>query len=382
MFSHKYRKLKIAIIGNLVTSGSNEVFLRKFLRILLPMSETIFVISDWKCKPLNDKIVVVDSIRMFTQRFMSSSLFAKLTRFFLIQLIICVNLLKSAKYARIILVFPIPMILPMLLAKLRNRKVVIFAAAQVHGTSLEDKSFKQKFLAGALELAKTGAFALSDHIIVESKSLIYWLNLGRYAKKVDVGPTYVDTDVFKPQKNVNNRRNVIGYIGILAESKGVKQFVQSIPLVIEKNLEVEFLIGGTGPCYPEIRRMILNYKLLDKVKLMGWIPNSEVHKYLNRLKLLVLPSASEGLPNIIIEAMSCGTPVLATGVGGVPDVVKDGETGFILENDSPEFIARNIVKVLESDNLDKVSKKARHLIETKYSYEAAVERYRKILESI
>lgn len=379
MFSHKHGKLKIAIIGNLITSGSNEVFLRKFLRILLPLSETIFVISDWRSKPMNDRIIVVDSIRMFTQRFVNFSLFARLIRFCLIQLIICVNLLKSVKYARIILVFPIPMILPMFLAKLTNRKVIIFAAAQVHATSLEHKSFKQKFLAGVLELVKRGAFTFSDRIIVESESLIYWLNLSEYVNKIHVGPTFVDINVFRPQRNANNRKNLVGYIGILSESKGVKQIVKSIPLVLEKYPRVEFFIGGTGPCYPEIRQMILDYKLSGKVELTGWIPNSEVPEYLNRLKLLVLPSVSEGLPNIVIEAMACGTPVLATSVGAIPDIIRDGENGFIMENNSPECIARNIIRVLGFENLKKISENARHLVGREYCYRAAVERYLKLL---
>lgn len=80
--------------------------------------------------------------------------------------------------------------------------------------------------------------------------------------------------------------------------------------------------------------------------------------------------------------MACGTPVLATPVGGVPDLIKDGETGFILENNSPACIAEAVIKVLEQQNLDKTVKNARELVEKEFTYEAAVERYKKILESI
>ena len=80
--------------------------------------------------------------------------------------------------------------------------------------------------------------------------------------------------------------------------------------------------------------------------------------------------------------MACGTPVLATPVGGVPGVIKDGETGFIMENNSPECIAKNVMRALEHPNLDKIIKNARELVEKEFTYEAAVERYRKILENI
>lgn len=122
--------------------------------------------------------------------------------------------------------------------------------------------------------------------------------------------------------------------------------------------------------------------LNDKVKPAGWIPHDELPDYRNGLKLLVLPSYTEGLPNIMLEAMACGTPVLATSVGGIPDVIKDGETGFIMENNSPECIAENVMRVLNHPNLDKIVKNARKLVEKEFTYEAAVGRYRMILKEL
>ena len=84
--------------------------------------------------------------------------------------------------------------------------------------------------------------------------------------------------------------------------------------------------------------------------------------------------------NINLNRMGRGTPVLATSVGLMPDIVKDGLTGFILENISTECIAKDAIQALEHPNLDEIVKNARKRIEEKYTYEAAVERYRKILE--
>jgi glycosyltransferase involved in cell wall biosynthesis len=102
--------------------------------------------------------------------------------------------------------------------------------------------------------------------------------------------------------------------------------------------------------------------------------------YLN--KLFVLPSYTEGLPYTIVEAMACGTPILATPVGAIPDVIKDGETGFIMENNSPECIAENVMRVLEHPDLEQIVENARALVEREFTYEAAVERYRKILKEL
>jgi glycosyltransferase involved in cell wall biosynthesis len=79
--------------------------------------------------------------------------------------------------------------------------------------------------------------------------------------------------------------------------------------------------------------------------------------------------------------MACGTPVLATPVGGIPDLIKDGKTGFILEDNSPRCIAENVFRALEHPGLDEIAKNAHDLIEKHYTYEATVERYKNILGS-
>jgi glycosyltransferase involved in cell wall biosynthesis len=80
--------------------------------------------------------------------------------------------------------------------------------------------------------------------------------------------------------------------------------------------------------------------------------------------------------------MVCGAPVLATPVGAITDVIKDGETGFIMEDNMPECIAKNVIRALEHTNLDEIVKNARKFVEREFTYEMAVEQYRKILEDI
>jgi len=193
---------------------------------------------------------------------------------------------------------------------------------------------------------------------------------------------YLDLNRYKIKKNLKDRRNLIGFISRLNEGKGIMNFVNVIPLILKEREDLEFLIGGDGPLFNEVKNELKNNGCYDKVKLTGWIPYDELPDYLNELKLLVFPSYSEGLPNIVSESMACGTPVLATPVGGIPDVIKDGETGFIMEDNSPECIAKNIMRVLNYPDLDRIVNNARKVIEEEYTYEAAVERYKKILEDL
>ena len=122
--------------------------------------------------------------------------------------------------------------------------------------------------------------------------------------------------------------------------------------------------------------------LNNKVELTGWIPHDELPDYLNELKLVVLPSCTEGLPNVMLEAMACGTPVLATPAGAVRDTIKDEKTGFIMDYNSPECIAENVTRALKHPDLAMIVGNARALVEQEFTYEAAVKRYRKILENI
>ena len=84
----------------------------------------------------------------------------------------------------------------------------------------------------------------------------------------------------------------------------------------------------------------------------------------------------------MIEAMACATPVLATPVGGIPDIIIDGETGFILEDNSPKNIAKNIVRALQHPNLESISINARKMVKDRYAYETSVTNCNGIIRKI
>ena len=151
---------------------------------------------------------------------------------------------------------------------------------------------------------------------------------------------------------------------------------------MSKRDDISFAIGGDGPLQSRVKELVNKANLNNRVRFVGWIPHDELPGYLNELKLLVLPSYTEGLPNIMLEAMACGTPVLATAVGAIPDVVKDNETGFIMENNSPDCIARNIIRALSHPNLEQIAENARALVEKEYNFEAAIKGYENILAGL
>jgi glycosyltransferase involved in cell wall biosynthesis len=145
---------------------------------------------------------------------------------------------------------------------------------------------------------------------------------------------------------------------------------------------VSFKFIGDGPLGDELSETLSDEINRGRVELTGWVDHDNVPAELNRLQLLVLPSESEGLPTIVLEALACGTPVYATPAAGVPDVIKESETGFLMKQIAVEVIAEDIERILQDEPLAMISENGRRLIEEEYSYEAAVERYRTILSDI
>lgn len=224
---------------------------------------------------------------------------------------------------------------------------------------------------------------LSDYIISEIEVISHERKRrAKYKNKIlPFGARFVDTSLFVLKKDILERKIMVGYVGRLNKEKGVMSFVEAIPLIESQFNDVCYFVGGDGPSFEKIEKIVQNYSC-SKFILKRWIPHNEIPDYLNELKLLLLPSIEEGLPTIVLEAMACGTPVLATPVGAIPELIEDGKTGFILENNSHECIAKNILRALKNPNLKEISNNAKKLINEKYTYEAAIERYKKMLAII
>lgn len=270
-------------------------------------------------------------------------------------------------------------ILPVVTAKLLNKKILFLLAASNYKSAEARNDRVSKIIQSGLLLNIN--YFLSDYIIIYASRLIKEWDLEKYKNKIIVSHRhFLDFTNFKIMNKYNCRRKIIGYVGRLSGEKGVLNFIEAMPLV----QECDFIIIGDGNLRSEITEYIFEKNLSNKVKLTGWIPHDKLPNYLNELKLLILPSYTEGLPNIMLEAMACGTPVLATKVGAIPDIIKDGETGFFLEDNSPECIAKSILNILNmpDEKLEQVSESARKFVEDEFTFEKVAARWGQILSNL
>ncbi|MCL0059460.1 glycosyltransferase family 4 protein [Dehalococcoidia bacterium] len=380
----KKSQQKIGVLA-LFASKAGLVPLSNLIEILSTLSDSIYVIAGNEAMNLPHK--KNQKIEIFGVRCgFKGNIFNKIINYISIQLIFSSKIIKLTKDVNIWVFFTgtHALLLPMIAAKLMRKKIVFALVSSIKDISKAQKNtFFNILVYNVLIYSEDINYKLSNHIILYSPNLIKEWNLEKYRNKISIAHEHsLDFDKFKVTKTFDERIDLIGYIGRLSEEKGVLNFVKAIPEISKRKSHLEFLIGGDGQLRDGIKEYFGNENLNDKVKLAGWISHDELPNYMNELKLLVLPSHTEGLPNIMLEAMACGTPVLATPVGAIPDVIKDGETGFIMENNSPECIAENVIRALNHLNLGQTAQNARALVEREYTYEKAVEGYRNILEEL
>nr|WP_240452007.1 glycosyltransferase family 4 protein [Halostella salina] len=276
-------------------------------------------------------------------------------------------------------------LLPVVAATLLGRTVVLEPRGDVPLTlrlNWEERipSPVARLLAGAVWTLERINYRLADGIVTYTPGMASELDLDRYGDKLySNGARYVDTDEFDVTVPYDERNRTVGFLGRIDEEKGVEKLAAVAKRLPE---DVTFRFIGDGDRADWLARELEAEVADGSVELAGWVDHDDVPAELNDLRLLVMPSQpTEGLPTTILEAMACGTPAYATPVSGVPDVVRDGETGYRMTEETPAAIANRITQILD-DDAAATSRRARELVESEYSFDAAVRRYDDILRSL
>ena len=293
---------------------------------------------------------------------------------FNISLQIC---LTKKNYGSIVFFYGQGLFLPMLTGKVWRKKIYWLLPSSMH----EMYKFNPDPFSKLLFYYYQSSLDIVDHIILFSPRLISEWNLEKFRNKILVCPFHnVNVDMFTITTPYPDRPCIIGYIGRLSAEKGLQNFVKALPSILSDQPGMQVYIFGEGPLKESSMDWVQARGIQDHVKFPGWVSHDELPDYLNKLQLLVIPSYTEGGPTIMVEAMACGTPVLATQVGVVQDFIRDGETGFIMKNNSPECIAENVIRALSSPNLDKIAENARLFLDKNLTLENSIQAWKRILD--
>lgn len=309
----------------------------------------------------------------------SKNLFIKIMRYALLQAKVCLKIIKIIDDVDTFIFFmEYGAFFPMLLCKLCGKKVYYMLPSSINITNKINKDPIIKLMLRIHDIN----YIISDYIIVYSKNIIDEWGLKKYENKICISHEHsVDLNKFCNHIKFDERELLIGYVGRLSEEKGIRNFIESIPLIIKQYPEARFIIVGNGSLLKNIQDILENENLINYVEFTGWVSHEDLPKYLNQIKIQILPSYTEGLPNVILEGMACGTIIIATNVGAIPDIIINNKTGFILENNSPEAISSKVVNVLNNDALKDVSSNAIKAIEESFSLISSVKIFRYVLNS-
>ena len=184
------------------------------------------------------------------------------------------------------------------------------------------------------------------------------IRLGCPGDKITLIRSGIDLRKFPmlPPQPVQNGEYRLLSVGRLTEKKGMDTLIKAFVQVHEKHPRAKLIIVGDGDEKKKLRRMIKKYKLGKQVVLKGALPHQDVQRELARCHLFVIACKTarngdqEGIPNVLMEAMASGRPVVSTYHSGIPELIEHGESGYLVPERSPAKLGRMINHVLASEH--------------------------------
>ncbi|MEB3830090.1 glycosyltransferase family 4 protein [Phormidium sp. CCY1219] len=271
-----------------------------------------------------------------------------------------------------------------------GRKVVL--VVESHG-DFEESLFLQKQIrfTGIYRLLMRYAanFTLNSADLLRSVSHVTGQQLQRWLsdKSIVQFPTWTDIETFL---NVSVPRNEpespkVVYAGVLTYLKGLTHLVNAFASIAQDFTQTKLVIIGRedDKTYADqLKAQVRKLGLESQVQFISQLEQPELAKYMSQASVFVLPSLSEGLGRVVLEAMATGTPAIASKVGGIPDIVQEGINGFLVPPGDEKALAERLRWMLEHPTEAKeMGRYARAFAEQFFSTEGYVQGYGKIFEA-
>lgn len=182
------------------------------------------------------------------------------------------------------------------------------------------------------------------------------MELGGSPEKTHVVGNGCDEAVFQPRDRnaarselgVASNAELVAFVGRMNRVKGVAELLEAVSSLTRKRKKIQLVYIGDGPEFVAIREKVLNSHLAEHVRLPGACSPADVAKWLAAANVLALPSYMEGCPNAVLEALSCGRPVVASNVGAVPDLI-DNSCGVLFPAGSVDGLSAALDEALKAE---------------------------------
>jgi glycosyltransferase involved in cell wall biosynthesis len=268
-------------------------------------------------------------------------------------------------------------------ARLANVPTVISWETVSHGSfdTLRTKSrhkiayrFAMRYVSKIVAVSdETRDFIITFRKIDPGKiqTIHYGVDLNKFQKTSSNGK--------RQEIGISNETPVVGVVARLEEVKGHRFLIEAAKEIINKIPDTQFVFIGDGSLRSSFEQRVEELGLTSNFKFLGF--RKDVHDLLNVLDVFVLPSISEGLPNVILEAMANEKPVVATAVGGIPEAIINGETGYLVPEKNSEALQEAIIKLLENKkNANKMGRNGRKRVEEEFSLQKEIAEFEKLYD--
>lgn len=236
-------------------------------------------------------------------------------------------------------------------------------------------------------LAYRAAMHFCDRVVSVSEATAKWLveQRGLSRRKIVVIPYGVNLEVYRYGKDDQVRQElglhkdipVVGVVARLHPQKGHRFLIKAATQIVTEHPQVKFVLVGDGVLRSELENRVDRDGLKDHFLFLGF--RRDVHRIMRAFDLFVLPSLYEGLPNVVLEAMAVGLPVVATAVDGTPELVVDGETGYLVPPADPQALAERICALLyDRRRATDFGSQGRRRVEANFSLEKQVQRFQNL----
>lgn len=187
--------------------------------------------------------------------------------------------------------------------------------------------------------------------------------------------------LYRKKLGISPETLLLGIVARLAQEKDHLTLIKAFEQVARKLHNVELLIIGDGPLLSEVKRFARNYEVEHKVRFLGF--RDDIPLLLNILNVFVLSSKMEGISMTLLEAMAAAKPIVATDVGGNPEVVDNGRTGLLVSVGNPEAMAAALLKILQNPELAaQMGTAGRKRLEGKFDLGRMIDSYTKLYEEM
>jgi len=267
-----------------------------------------------------------------------------------------------------------------LLAKKLKKKLIV----EIHGDYIESLFFYYNFPKPVIVVLRTmfkffGKYSLrrADKIRVISEATNKLAKMYALDQKIYKFPTFTDIDIFKAETDIKFEPTIL-YAGWLYNLKGVQFLIPAFQTVQEKYPEFKLIIIGDGPYMATLKKMAEEKK--SNIEFPGFLPLTEVKNLMRNCTCFVLPSLSEGLGRVLIEAAMLRKPLIGTNVDGIPDIIKDGVNGFLFESGDVKELTEKLDKIMgDKELVMKMGEAGRKMVEDKFSTKKYFKAYRDMI---